>query len=90
MKASISSQHGKNTLQLPNRLHPIQSRCGSKQVICLNFICTHNSRRSHLSQVWAQALAIILTLKMFFVILEGTESTALFPAAAKTLETQWL
>ena len=28
--------------------------------INLNFICTHNSRRSHLSQVWAQTICKVL------------------------------
>jgi len=31
-----------------------QKRLDNKQVINFNFICTHNSRRSQLSQVWAQ------------------------------------
>jgi len=31
----------------------IQAKVESQQEIRLNFICTHNSRRSHLSQVWA-------------------------------------
>jgi len=41
----------------------------------LNFICTHNSRRSHLSQIWAQT-----TANHFGVQIEtysgGTEATA--------------
>ena len=32
----------------------IQSKTTNHQEIRLNLICTHNSRRSHLSQVWAQ------------------------------------
>ena len=52
----------------------------------LNFICTHNSRRSHLSQVWAQAAAHFYQLKNVYCYSGGTESTALFPMAAKTLE----
>ena len=35
----------------------IQLKTDAKAAINLNFICTHNSRRSHLSQVWAQAMA---------------------------------
>lgn len=64
----------------------IQSRVDSKQEIRLNFICTHNSRRSHLSQVWAQTLAHYFDIKNVFCYSGGTETTALFPVAAKTLE----
>lgn len=52
----------------------------------LNFICTHNSRRSHLSQVWAQAIAFDLGLKNVFSYSGGTETTALAPMVAKVLE----
>ncbi len=31
----------------------IQTKVVTNQPIRLNFICTHNSRRSHLSQIWA-------------------------------------
>jgi arsenate reductase len=36
-----------------------------EQEIRLNFICTHNSRRSHLSQVWAQTAATLPCEKVF-------------------------
>ena len=64
----------------------IQSKVDSKQEIRLNFICTHNSRRSHLSQVWAQTLAHYFDIKNVICYSGGTETTALFPMAAKTLE----
>jgi len=64
----------------------IQFKVDSKQEIRLNFICTHNSRRSHLSQVWAQTLAHYFGIKNVFCYSGGTETTALFPVAAKTLE----
>ena len=38
--------------------------------INLNFICTHNSRRSHLSQVWAQTIASFTILLTCIVSLE--------------------
>ncbi|MEM5564391.1 protein-tyrosine-phosphatase [Psychroserpens sp. AS72] len=64
----------------------IQSKVSSKQDIRINFICTHNSRRSHLSQVWAQTMAYHFNIKNVFCYSGGTEATALFPMAAKTLE----
>ena len=35
----------------------IKRKLDSKEPILLNFICTHNSRRSQLSQIWAQTAA---------------------------------
>jgi arsenate reductase len=64
----------------------IQEKVNNKQEIRLNFICTHNSRRSHLSQVWAQTAAAHFNLKNVFCYSGGTEATALFPVVAKTLE----
>jgi len=55
------------------------------QPIALNFICTHNSRRSHLSQAWAQALAYYVGIKNIQCYSGGTEATALFPMAVETL-----
>jgi arsenate reductase len=50
----------------------------------LNFICTHNSRRSQLSQVWGQALAdyFKLPIKCYS---GGVEVTAFNPRAVATL-----
>jgi len=64
----------------------IQSKVSENKNANLNFICTHNSRRSHLSQVWAQAAAHFYHIKNVFCYSGGTQATALFPMAAKTLE----
>ncbi|WP_176582352.1 arsenate-mycothiol transferase ArsC [Flavobacterium nackdongense] len=56
--------------------------------IRLNLICTHNSRRSHLSQVWAQTAAAHYGIKNVYCYSGGTEATAMFPMVAKTLEKQ--
>lgn len=66
----------------------IQKKTENQQQVRLNFICTHNSRRSHLSQVWAQALAAHYKIMNVFCYSGGTEATALFPKAAETLEQQ--
>lgn len=66
----------------------IQEKITSGQPVRLNFICTHNSRRSHLSQVWAQALATHYNIPNVICYSGGTEATALFPAAVQTLEEQ--
>lgn len=66
----------------------IQNKTSNQKEIRLNLICTHNSRRSHLSQVWAQTAASYFNIKNVFCYSGGTEATALFPVAAKTLENQ--
>jgi arsenate reductase len=63
----------------------IQSKVATSQEIRINFICTHNSRRSHLSQVWSQTMAHYFDIKNVFCYSGGTEATALFPMAAETL-----
>jgi len=63
----------------------IQSKKSKNQSIRLNFICTHNSRRSHLSQVWAQVMAHHFQINDVHCYSGGTESTALFPMVAETL-----
>ena len=63
----------------------IQSKVSNGQEIRINFICTHNSRRSHLSQVWAQTMANYFNINNVFCYSGGTEATALFPMAAETL-----
>ena len=66
----------------------IQRKANNNQEIRLNLICTHNSRRSHLSQVWAQTAAAQYGVKNVFCYSGGTEATAMFPVAAKTLAKQ--
>ena len=64
----------------------IQSKVSNHEDVRLNFICTHNSRRSHLSQIWAQTMAYHFNIKNVFCYSGGTESTALFPMVAETLQ----
>ncbi|MFN3137103.1 MAG: low molecular weight phosphatase family protein [Allomuricauda sp.] len=63
----------------------IQEKVDKKKLIRLNFICTHNSRRSHLSQVWAQTMAHHFGVRNLSCYSGGTEATALFPMVATTL-----
>ena len=63
----------------------IQAEVSKNQEIRINFICTHNSRRSHLSQVWAQTMANYFNIRNVFCYSGGTEATALFPMVAETL-----
>lgn len=63
----------------------IRAKHTNKHPIRLNFICTHNSRRSHLSQVWAQVMAHYFNINHVFCYSGGTEATAMFPMVAETL-----
>ncbi|NVN18386.1 protein-tyrosine-phosphatase [Muricauda sp. HICW] len=63
----------------------IQEKLDKDQSIRLNLICTHNSRRSHLSQVWAQTMAHHFGINNVNCYSGGTEATALFPMVASTL-----
>ncbi len=63
----------------------IQTKTNEIAEIRINFICTHNSRRSRLSQVCAQTLAYHFNIKNVFCYSGGTESTAFFPMVAETL-----
>ncbi|MGG5902191.1 protein-tyrosine-phosphatase [Sphingobacterium daejeonense] len=66
----------------------IQQKTDSGQEININFICTHNSRRSHLSQVWAQTASSYFNILNVHCYSGGTEETALFPKVAETLTNQ--
>src|SRR5690606_12649927 len=66
----------------------IQSKVTNQLNIRINFICTHNSRRSHLSQIWAQSMASYFNFKNVFCYSGGTEATALFPTVVETLKNQ--
>jgi len=63
----------------------VQTKVDTNQAANLNFICTHNSRRSHLSQIWAQTLASYHNIHNVTTYSGGTEATAMFPKIAETL-----
>lgn len=66
----------------------IQEKIQAGEAVRLHFICTHNSRRSHLSQIWAQTMAYHVGLKNVSCYSGGTEATAIFPKVLETLATQ--
>jgi arsenate reductase len=51
----------------------------------LTFICTHNSRRSHLAQIWAHVAADFYGLISVETFSGGTEATALNPRAVAAM-----
>ena len=66
----------------------IQGKLDEQKPIRLNFICTHNSRRSHLAQIWAQMMAFHFGIENVFCYSGGTEATAMFPKVGETLQNQ--
>ena len=64
----------------------IQRRRQAGLPVYLNFICTHNSRRSHFSQLWAQAAAHYYNVPEIFCYSGGTEATAFNPRAVKAMQ----
>ncbi len=80
------SEERKNTLQ--PLIDFVQQKVINRQEININFICTHNSRRSHLSQVWAQVASAHYAILNVHCYSGGTEETALFPKVAETLNHQ--
>ncbi len=64
----------------------IQVHQGDGKPIELTFICTHNSRRSHLSQLWAQTAAHYYNIANIKTYSGGTEATAFNPRAVKAVE----
>ncbi len=64
----------------------INAKATAHQPILLNFICTHNSRRSHLAQVWAQTMAAYFNVENVVCYSGGTEATAVYPLIVQTLE----
>lgn len=52
----------------------------------LIFICTHNSRRSHFGQIWAQCLATYHGFSHVNSFSGGTEATAFHPNSIRALQ----
>lgn len=64
----------------------IQSQKGEAPKVSLNFICTHNSRRSHLSQIWAATAAAFYGVVGVQTFSGGTEATTFHPNAVAALK----
>lgn len=64
----------------------VRSRTDAGERAQLTFICTHNSRRSHLAQVWSQTAAAWYGVEGVETYSGGTEATAFDPRAVAALE----
>ena len=64
----------------------IQDKLSVNQPVYINFICTHNSRRSQVAQLWAQTAASYFGIKHVNCFSGGTEATAFNPRAVKAMQ----
>jgi arsenate reductase len=64
----------------------IRDRVSKSEPVKLTFICTHNSRRSHLSQIWAKVAAEYYGLNGVETYSGGTEATAFNPRAVAAMQ----
>jgi arsenate reductase (thioredoxin) len=63
----------------------VQTKLATNEPAQLMFICTHNSRRSHTAQIWAQAAAAYYGLQGVKTFSAGTEATAFYSSAVEAL-----
>lgn len=63
----------------------IEERLKKGQPVHLNFVCTHNSRRSHLAQVWGQVAAQYFGYNTVTTFSGGTETTTVNPRTIAAL-----
>ena len=55
----------------------IENQMVNKEPVNLIFICTHNSRRSHFGQIWAQTASMYYKIPNINCFSGGTEETSL-------------
>jgi len=79
----IPSARKRALLQLTKYM---QTRLATGGPIKLLFVCTHNSRNSHLSQIWAATAAMYYGLDRVVAYSGGMVATAFNPRAAAALE----
>lgn len=64
----------------------VETKLKGNEKIELIFICTHNSRRSHISQIWTQAAAAYYGIPNVVSYSGGAEATAFNPRAVHAME----
>lgn len=63
----------------------VREKTAQSHALRLNFICTHNSRRSHMAQLWAQAASYYYNVRGIRCYSGGTEATAFNPRAVDAM-----
>lgn len=87
MKAlALPDELGAERLEELNAMAEWIAEQPTKTATEMTFICTHNSRRSHMGQIWAQAAAWHYGLNDVRTFSGGTEATAFNPRAVRALK----
>ncbi|MBD3616226.1 MAG: protein-tyrosine-phosphatase [Gracilimonas sp.] len=86
LKADFDSITSSRKEKLREVADYIRSKKESGETARLNFICTHNSRRSHLAQIWTSTAAHYYGIENIETYSGGTEATAFNPRAVVALE----
>ncbi len=83
----IDQDRIKNLLEL---IAYIQNSIDSGNPLALEFVCTHNSRRSHIAQIWAQVMSSYFSEEKALIpcYSAGTEVTAINKTVLTTLVDQ--
>lgn len=79
---SIDSERKK---QLQKLALYVKSKAAADEEAKITYICTHNSRRSHMSQLWGMVAADYYHVKGVSTFSGGTESTAFNPRSVACL-----
>ncbi|MCH2449718.1 MAG: protein-tyrosine-phosphatase [Gracilimonas sp.] len=86
LKSNFDSIPSERKEQLREVADYICSKKESGEKARLNFICTHNSRRSHLAQIWTATAAHYYGIQNLESYSGGTEAKAFNPRAIAAIE----
>ena len=86
LKSNFDSIPSERKEQLREVADYIRFKKQSGEKARLNFICTHNSRRSHLTQIWTATAAHYHEIQNLETYSGGTEATAFNPKAIAAIE----
>lgn len=84
--AEVPSVPGDRKARLDELAAFVESQREAGETAKLTFICTHNSRRSHLSQLWAATAAAYYGIDHVETYSGGTEATAFNPRAVAAMK----
>lgn len=76
---NIGSQRKSRITEIANQFK------AHNEIKSILFVCTHNSRRSQLAEIWSHAICAYYNLN-YKIYSAGTETTALNPAIIRALE----
>lgn len=85
---NLASVEASRRLLLDDLATAIQQDLNTTGAVNIQCICTHNSRRSMLAQVWAQTMAHYFGIKTVVCFSGGTEATAPYAQIVETLKFQ--